>query len=79
MEHTAACKRISKLYQGSRSVLDYFSEISQVCKITPKDYFIDLTFPPEIITEGVGAAADVIIQDNAVNFILDAYKQALKR
>jgi hypothetical protein len=38
---TAACIVISKLYQGSKSVLDYFSEVSEVCKflikLTPKD------------------------------------------
>jgi hypothetical protein len=36
----------------------------------------DLTIPPEIITEG--AVADIAIQNNAFNLILDANKQALK-
>jgi hypothetical protein len=39
---TAACKGISKLYQGSKWVLDYFSEVIEVCKVliklTPEDY-----------------------------------------
>jgi hypothetical protein len=33
---TAAYKGISKLYQGSKSVLDYFSEVSEVCKVLIK-------------------------------------------
>jgi hypothetical protein len=33
---TAACKGISKLFQGSKSVLDYFSEVSEVCKVLIK-------------------------------------------
>jgi hypothetical protein len=44
---TAACKSISK------SMLDFFSKVSQVCylliKLTPRSYVADLMFPPEII------------------------------
>ncbi len=74
---TAACKGISKLFQGPRSVLDYFSEVSQVCKVliklTPKDYVTDLTFPVDIIIEGRGEAAQAAhAQLNAVNLITDA-------
>ncbi len=50
---TGAYKGISKLYQRSKSVLDYFSEVSEVCKVLiklfPKDYKTDLTFPKNII------------------------------
>jgi hypothetical protein len=53
---TTACKGISKVFQGSKSVLDFFSqELSQVFKVliklTPKDYVTDLAFPEDIITE----------------------------
>jgi hypothetical protein len=52
-------QRKSKLYQVSKSKLNYFSKVSQVCKIliklTPIYYVADLTFPPEIITGAIGA------------------------
>jgi hypothetical protein len=79
----AACKRISNLYQGSRSVLDYFSEVRQVCKalikLTPKDHVTDIMFLQEIIQEVAGAAVNVTIKLNAVILNFDANKQALKK
>jgi hypothetical protein len=72
---TAARKIISKLYQGSRSALDYF-RINQVHKVlikhTQKDYITDLAIPPKIIIEVIGAAAYFHIQREAVNLISDA-------
>jgi hypothetical protein len=72
---TAACKGISKFYQGSKSVLDYFLEVSKVCKVliklTPKDYVTDY-----IITEEAAGAHTHL---SALNFITDANKQALKK
>jgi hypothetical protein len=77
---TAACKGISKLYQGSKSVLDYFTEVSKVfkflIKLTLKDYVTDLNFPQNIITEDAAGAHD---QLKAVNFISEENKQALKK
>jgi hypothetical protein len=62
--------------------LDYFSEVSEVCKVLIKlistDYVTDLTFSPELITGEAGAPADVVIQHNMVTLISDANKQALK-
>ncbi len=55
---TATFKGISKVFQDSKSALEYFSEVSQVCKVliklTQKDYVTDLTFPADIITETEG-------------------------
>jgi hypothetical protein len=77
---TAACKGIPNLYKGSKSVLDYFLEASEVCKVfiklTPNDYVTYLTFPKKIITE---AAAGAYVQLHAMNFISDANKQVLKK
>jgi hypothetical protein len=76
---TAAGIVFSKCYQGSKSVLDYFSEVSEVCKalirLTPKDYVTDLTFPQNIITEAAAGAHEKL---DTVNFISDANKQSLK-
>jgi hypothetical protein len=77
---TATCIGISKLYKGSNSLLDYFSEASKVCRVlikpTPKDYVTDLTFPLDIITEEAAGAHN---QLNVINFISDANEQALKK
>jgi hypothetical protein len=34
----------------------------KLIKLTPKDYGVDIAFPPEIITEAAGAATDAAIQ-----------------
>ena len=59
---TNTCKGITKLSQGNRSVLDYFSEVGEVIKmlvrLTPKDYETELTIPNDLIVEAAGAAAE---------------------
>ena len=66
------------MFPGSESVLDFFSEFSQVCevfiKLTPKEFVIELTYP-DIITETTHEGHP---QLEAINFISDVNKQALK-
>ena len=80
---TNTCKGITKLHQGSRSVLDYFSEVGEVIKmlvkLTPKDYETDLTIPDDIILEAEGANADVHTQLNRFNGLSDENKLAIKK
>ncbi len=84
MEHKSTlqqhAKEFQKLYQGTRSTINYFSGVSQICtvlnKLSPKDYVTDLTFPLDSIIEAVGAAADVNIQHSVVNLMLNTNKQA---
>jgi hypothetical protein len=61
-------------------MLDYFSEVSEVCKVliklTRKDYVTDLTLHQDIITENAASAHE---QFNAINFISDVNKQAIKK
>jgi hypothetical protein len=77
---TATCKGIFKLYQVSKSVLDYFLDVRDFCKVSiklsTKDYMTDLTFPQDIITE---EAAGAHSQLDPMNFISDANKQNLNK
>jgi hypothetical protein len=81
-QHYGSLQINYKLYIGSRLVLNYFSEVNQVCKtlikLTPKDYATNFKFPPEIIMEDIGATEVIHFQTNTVNHISDAKKQALK-
>jgi hypothetical protein len=72
---TAKCKEISKLYKDQNQCWIIFSVCKVLITLIPKDFLTDLTFPPEMITEAAGAAADVVIQHNHIS---DVNKQALK-
>jgi hypothetical protein len=73
------------MYQGSKSVLDYFSKVSVVCKflikLTPKDYVTDSTFPQNIITEeAAGAHVDKdIFEANRALIAMEILRQHVNK
>jgi hypothetical protein len=63
---TNTCKGKTKLTQGSRSLLNYFSEVGEVVKmlmrLTGKDPEIDLLVSNDIFAKEEGAVPDVNVQ-----------------
>ena len=81
---TNACKGITKLHQGNRSVSEYYSELADVVtmlvKLTPKNYAADIEIPAATITDtAANVAAGNHPQLDHFNGINDANKAAIRQ